>query len=213
MSQPSANSSSPLDVERLQLELGEKIDLVQTVRQELIRSQITVLELQDAVLQKETDKADAVALLGQAELVLESRINYIFELDRILNQRIAALERELSETRSANESVVNDLVAKLDSVNRELGAAHSLAAGYAREAAETREQLAATTTALDQSKVSHAGSESALATTRSELRTTQSQLASTVVERAGLQRRLHEIHQSTWWKLGSLFRPKNRGDQ
>jgi hypothetical protein len=212
MSQPSANSSSPLDVERLQLELGEKIDLVQTVRQELIRSQITVLELQDAVLQKETDKADAVALLGQAELVLESRINYIFELDRILNQRIAALERELSETRSANESVVNDLVAK-HSVNRELGAAHSLAAGYAREAAETREQLAATTTALDQSKVSHAGSESALATTRSELRTTQSQLASTVVERAGLQRRLHEIHQSTWWKLGSLFRPKNRGDQ
>src|SRR6187402_2436737 len=92
----------PSEIESLRRELAEKSELVQSIRKELILSQITVLELQDTVLQKETDKADAVSILGQAELVLEGKINYIFELDRALNQRIAALERELVETRTAD---------------------------------------------------------------------------------------------------------------
>ena len=67
-------------IDSLKQALAERNILVQEVREELIRAQITILELQDTVLQKETDKADAVAILGQAELILESKINYIFEL-------------------------------------------------------------------------------------------------------------------------------------
>ena len=139
-------------------------DLVQSVRQELIRSQITVLELQDTILQKETDKADAVSLLGQAELVLESKINYIFELDRVLNLQLAELRQSLAAAesaradltaqlfaahtahavdREARDAIARDLVQKLDETNRALGAAHELAGRYAREASEARDQLAA----------------------------------------------------------------------
>jgi hypothetical protein len=138
-------------------------DLLQSVRKELILSQITVLELQDTILQKETDKADAISLLGQAELVLEGKINYIFELDRVLNAQIADLRQSLAgaETshaalaaqlaaaqaahaadREARDAIAQDLVKKLDEANRALGAAHELAGRYAREAAEARDKLA-----------------------------------------------------------------------
>lgn len=118
--------------------------LVQSLRRELVKSQLIVLELNDRVLQKETDKADAVALLGQAELVLEQKINHLMELDRVLNLRIRELESEnetgrqtqatgeaeLAKARSelaTRVSEVQDLVAKLDQANRELGDTHALA--------------------------------------------------------------------------------------
>lgn len=140
MSMSAKNSSM---TEALQTELIDKNALVERVRAELIKSQITILELQDAVLQRETDKADAVALLGRAELVLEGKINYIFELDRVLNEKIAALESAFATARADHETITGDLVQKLDQANREIGATHTLAGNYAREAAQVREELGA----------------------------------------------------------------------
>src|SRR6187551_62717 len=91
-SNASSSSPAPSDIARLQRELDEKVLLVQSVRKELILAQITVLELQDTILQKETDKADAISILGQAEHALEHKINYIVELDRVLNEKLAAAQ-------------------------------------------------------------------------------------------------------------------------
>lgn len=208
-SPPSTPPPSP-EFERLQRELIDKSDLVQQVREELIRSQITVLELQDSVLQKETDKADAVAILGQAELVLEGKINYIFELDRVLNERIAALKNELAAERSAHETITTDLVQKLDQTNRDLGAAHALAGNYAREAAEAREKLASALHTAQQQEVARHAIEAALSTARAEKTALDGQLNATSSAKAALEQELATLHQSFAWKITSLFRPARR---
>jgi len=135
---PSPSPSTPAapDSSRLLRELEEKTLLVQSIRKELILSQVTVLELQDTVLQKETDKADAISILGQAEHALEGKINYIVELDRVLNEKIAAVQAALAAARAGNadhDRIIQDLVQKLDLANRELGAAHTMAGNYLRD--------------------------------------------------------------------------------
>lgn len=206
MSQTTSNPSTDPDFERLQRELTEKTDLVQSVRKELILSQITVLELQDTVLQKETDKADAVSILGQAELVLEGKINYIFELDRVLNERIAQVQQESSASRAAHEAIAADLVQKLDQANRELGAAHTLAGNYAREAAEAREKLTAVLTSFQQLKSEHSATEAKLSTARAENESLETELAATSANKAALEQKLAAIHRSFAWKITAPFR-------
>lgn len=206
MSQTTSNPSTDPDFERLQRELTEKTDLVQSVRKELILSQITVLELQDTVLQKETDKADAVSILGQAELVLEGKINYIFELDRVLNERIAALQQELTTTRAAHETITTDLVQKLDQTNRELGAAHTLAGNYAREAAETREKLTAALTSFQQLKAERDAIEGKLSATHAASDALENKLAATSANKAALEQKLAAIHRSFAWKITAPLR-------
>jgi chromosome segregation ATPase len=207
-------SASPPDSSsekiRLQHELAEQTVLVQRVREELIRSQITVLELQDTVLQKETDKADAVSILGQAELVLEGKINYIFELDRVLNERIAAVQRELADARSAHEIIVTDLVQRLDQTNRALGDAHMLAASYAREAAELKEKLAATLTSFQELESRNRETDARLAALHLEKTALDQKLETISAEKTDVERKLHAIHQSFFWKITAPFRSLGR---
>lgn len=141
---PAPPTDAIADPAALQRALAEKTLLIQSIRQELIRSQITVLELQDTVLQKETDKADAVSILGQAEHALEGKINYIVELDRLLNERLAALAATATAAEAGNaerDRIIQDLVHKLDLANREAGAAHGLASNYARDLSHAQEAL------------------------------------------------------------------------
>ena len=135
-------SSSVTSIERLTRQLEEKNRLIQDIRKELILAQVTVLELQDTILQKETDKADAVSILGQAEHALESKINYIVELDRVLNEKIAAAcAGSGSAEIAARDQIIQDLVQKLDAANREIGATHTMAGNYARDLAHAQEAL------------------------------------------------------------------------
>ena len=142
MSQPLPPPSP--EIARLQRELEEKALLIQSIRKELILSQITVLELQDTVLQKETDKADAISILGQAEHALEGKINYIVELDRVLNEKLAAARQAATAAApeiAARDQIIQDLVQKLDLANREIGATHALAGNYARDLTHAQEAL------------------------------------------------------------------------
>lgn len=123
---------------------------IQSIRKALVESQLVVLELQDLVLQRETDKADAVALLGQTELLLEEKIDHIMRLDHALNERIRTLESEVSTARQAAHTVtlqrddlqaaVNDLVSRLDQANQEIGRAHELAGDYATKLTACHEE-------------------------------------------------------------------------
>ncbi len=146
MSPPAAPTppTPPPDLARLQRELEEKTLLIQSIRKELILSQVTVLELQDTVLQKETDKADAVSILGQAEHALEGKINYIIELDRVLNGQLATAQGALAAAQAGSaerDRIIQDLVQKLDLANRGLGEAHAMAGGYLRDLTAARESL------------------------------------------------------------------------
>ena len=70
--------------------------LVTTLRREVVAAELQILELKDRMLAVNTDRADAVALLGQAELLLEQKISYIITLDQALNSRIRELEADRS---------------------------------------------------------------------------------------------------------------------
>lgn len=181
-----ARSDSP---ESLRLELEEKSALVQDVRKELILAQISLLELNDTILQKETEKADAISLLGQFEHALEQKVDHIIELDRVLNERIRAAEAALAEARAAHDRIAQDLVQKLDAANREIGQTHELAAGFARDLAGVRDELQRTTASLDE---------------------TGRMLGSTESARAALERELAAVHASWSWRLTKPFRALRR---
>ena len=86
--------------------------LLQRVRGELVRAQVTVLELNDALLAKETEKADLVSLLAQLELALEAKITHLVELDRELNRRLAEAEARAgaeSAEKEARDGIIRDL--------------------------------------------------------------------------------------------------------
>jgi hypothetical protein len=213
MSERSSGTALPNEIEVLKRELAEKIDLVQSVRKELILSQITVLELQDTVLQKETDKADAISILGQVELVLEGKINYIIELDRVLNAKLASVQREFSaaqlsheQDRAARDKIAQDLVAKLDEANRALGAAHAMAGNYARDASETGEKLQAALRQIATLQGQLTAATALANNLQQTLTTTQNQFAGCEAARTSAERRLAEIYDSFAWKITAPFR-------
>jgi chromosome segregation ATPase len=211
MSETSPQSSSlSADANRLRRELEEKSLLVQSIRKELILSQITVLELQDTILQKETDKADAVSILGQVEHVLEEKINYIFALDRVLNEKIAGLQAGLAAQKATHDQITQDLVQKLDAANREIGATHTMAAGYARDLAQTREQLQRAAQDLTTVRAQLISTQATLAQTRQELRDTQTAQRTTEEARAALAREIATMRASFSWKLTAPLRALRR---
>lgn len=159
-------ADSPDDLRR---ELEAKAALVQDIRKELILAQISLLELNDTILQKETEKADAISLLGQFEHALEGKVDHIVELDRVLNERIRAAETALAEAQAAHERITQDLVQRLDNANREIGRTHELAAGFARDLAGAREQLEQMKTTLEETRRKLAATESARAALEQEL--------------------------------------------
>ena len=211
MSETSPQSSSlSADAGHLRRKLEEKSLLVQSIRKELILSQITVLELQDTILQKETDKADAVSILGQVEHVLEEKINYIFALDRVLNERIAGLQAGLAAQKAAHDQITQDLVQKLDAANREIGATHTMAAGYARDLAQTREQLQRAEQDLTTVRAQLTSTQATLAQTHQELRDTQTAQRTTEEARAALAREIATMRVSFSWKLTAPLRALRR---
>lgn len=183
---PAPRPDSP---DALRRELEEKAALVQEVRRELILAQISLLELNDTILQKETEKADAVALLGQFEHALEQKVDHIVELDRVLNERIRRAESALTEARAAHDRVTQDLVRKLDAANREIGKTHELAAGFARDLAGVRDELQRTNARLAE---------------------TGRDLAATESARAALERELAALRGSWSWRLTRPFRALRR---
>jgi len=173
--------------------------LVQDIRRDLIHSQITVLELNDTIMSKETEKADAISILAQLELALEAKVTHIVQLDQELNRQLEELRRQLAgETaeKQARDAIISDLVQKLDAANRELGAAHTLAGGYARDLTAAREVLARTNAELT-------SSQAALATTRQEL-------ADTSAARAALEQKVRAMEATLSWRLTQPFRALRR---
>ncbi len=224
MSSPSTESASAPPREA---PTGEA--LVRLLREELIKTQLIVLELNDCVLAKETDKADAIAILGQVELVLEQKINYISELDRALNAQIAALRGQLEQAQhesQARETVIQDLASRLEAANQEVNRMHAVAGDYARQLTHTREALAAETARLQQTQTGLSSTRAqldektkALAATTAELSATQARLDATTArlgqteaDLARERRRLANIFGSTLWRWGrpwrALFGPK-----
>jgi chromosome segregation ATPase len=211
MSEPSSQPSSlSADAGRLRRELEEKSLLVQSIRKELILSQITVLELHDTILQKETDKADAVSILGQVEHVLEEKINYIFELDRVLNGKIVALQATRDAEKTHHDAITQDLVQKLDTANREIGATHTMAAGYARDLAQAREQLQRIEQELAGTRARLADTQAALTQTRRELEVSQTAHHTAEEARAALSREIAAMRASFSWKLTAPLRAVRR---
>ncbi len=196
MSAATRSETPAAQAERLRRELEEKTLLIQGIRKDLILAQISLLELNDTILQKETDRADAVSLLGQFEHALEEKVNHIVELDRLLNGKISALQQELAAQQGAYDCVTRDLVQKLDTANREIGATHDLAAGYARDLASTREVLQGATGQLD--------------ATKAELAAIRERLRSTEEARAALEREATQMRTSLSWRLTRPFRALRR---
>ena len=131
------------------------------LRQELILARTRMQELEDRILEGKTAQADAVSLLGQAELVLEEKIAYIIELDRSLSDRIRELEAECDrkteeienrgkalsdardedrKNREARDTVIGDLNARLEKANQETNQAHQVAGDINRELTKSVEE-------------------------------------------------------------------------
>ncbi|GAB5560379.1 MAG: hypothetical protein SynsKO_20260 [Synoicihabitans sp.] len=121
---------------------------IRDLRREIISAETRISELQDQITRRETERADAVALLGQMELVLEQKIGYIITLDQSLNTRIQELEKECDrktieienrgsalreaenrdeKNRTERDAVINDLSHRLDQANQETSKAHDIA--------------------------------------------------------------------------------------
>ncbi len=196
--------------------------LIRLLREELIKTQLIVLDLNDRVLEKETDKADAIAILARVELVLEQKIDYITELDRALNAQIADLRARLASAENeskARDTIIQDLVAKLDAANQEISRMHGVAGDYARDLNLTREALARESAELARTRTELAARSATLAQTSDDLAATRARLADTErtladrdADLAHERRRLNQIFASALWRLGrpwrALFGPK-----
>ena len=144
---------------------------IDSIRRELITLKTQHLETRDQMLKVKTDRSDAVALLGQAELVLEGKIAYIIELDRALSARIRGLEDECDrkteeienrgkalsdardedrKNREARDAVIGDLNARLEKANQETNQAHQVAGDINRKLTESTEEAARLRAGIDQ---------------------------------------------------------------
>ena len=143
---------------------------IQDLRRELLAAESRILELQDQIAAKQTEQADAVALLGDAELVLENKITYIVELDRTLNLRIRQLEQECDlkteeienrgkainaakesdeRNRADREAIIAGLNTRIESANQEINQAHAIARDLDLKRAELTDKLEAISTERD----------------------------------------------------------------
>ncbi|MCF3652092.1 hypothetical protein [Synoicihabitans lomoniglobus] len=142
---------------------------IQDLRRELVTAELEIIELNDRLISKETDRADAVALLGRAELVLEEKIGYIVTLDHALSARIRELETECEEkkaeidrrekvikranatderNRAERDAIIVELSERLESANQATSKAHELARDFAAKLDATQQKLKQTTLEL-----------------------------------------------------------------
>jgi chromosome segregation ATPase len=181
-------------------------NLVDTLRREVSAAELQILELKDRMLSVNTDRADAVALLGQAELLLEQKINYIITLDQALNAQIKALEQEIHrkteeinrrgvriseiEQRERQEctthdTIISDLNERLETANQAINQAHEIAR-------EIDQKRAATELGLNQTTARLTATESNLVKTQSSLETQSSSLEESKKQVADLTTQLQD---------------------
>lgn len=143
---------------------------ISVIRRELIALKSLNLELQDEILAVKTDRSDAVALLGQAEIVLEGKISYIVELDRTLNLRIRQLEQECDlkteeienrgkainaakesdqRNRADRDAIIAELNTRIESANQEINQAHAMARDLDSKRAELTDKFGEISTERD----------------------------------------------------------------
>lgn len=183
----SASSSSCLDP-----------NLVETLRREVASAELQVYELKDRMLVVNTDRADAVALLGQAELLLEQKINYIITLDEALNRRIRELENEVGlktteidqrdiriaevenlqkQETAAHNATISVLSERLEEANQATNQAHKLAYDIDQKRGAFAQELSQTSTRLSDTERALAQSQATLAELQSELNAAETQLS------------------------------------
>lgn len=173
--------------QRPDIDVTESEDLVRSLREELIKTQLLVVGLNDKLVEKDREKNDAIAILGQAELRLESTLTSLSDL-KILreNDRLeleAKLDSAKEESRRRDETVLV-LTQSLNETRQDLASVSSIAAERAANLNQIQGQLEQTQQTLIR---------------------TQHELA---VERHRLQR----IFRSSLWRMGrpwrALFGPK-----
>ena len=200
MSPPKTRTEAPAaTADELRRELEARTILIQDIRRDLIQTQITVLELNDSIMLKETEKSDAVSLLAELELALEARITFIVQLDRELNRQLAELRRQLADETSekqARDVIIQDFVQKLDTANREIGATHQLAGNFARDLARANDRL---------TQVS-----GELAGVQSTLAATQGELSAVTAVRVALDQKVRAMEATLSWRLTKPFRALRR---
>ena len=172
--------------------------LVTTLRREVVAAELQILELKDRMLAVNTDRADAVALLGQAELLLEQKISYIITLDQALNsrireleaeadrktaeidrrgERIAEVEAQVQRENAARDSIIADLSQRLETANQEINRVHELARELDQKRASA-ENISATLNAhLTSAHQLQSETSQQLETTTSDLAEARSQIA------------------------------------
>ncbi len=226
--------SLPHSTDSPQTTSSEAPEAVRLLRREIALLKSEVFELQDRILAKDTEKADAVALLGRAELELESKLAYIVELDRALNTRIRELEHEcdrktteidqrgeaLAAARAETsaevkrrDEIIADLTSRLEQANQEISRAHGLAGEYAAK--------------WDGVKQDHAKEVDAHQTTNRLLQAAETKLGRLTVEGQKIQARAEQLERdlhdtaerlavaetkiatikvSLWWRMGRPWR-------
>ncbi|MDB4385082.1 hypothetical protein N9023_04185 [Opitutaceae bacterium] len=173
------------------------------LRRELLTAESRILELQDLVAVKKTEQSDAVALLGNAELLLENKIRYIVDLDQNLNDRIRELEQECDrkseeidrrgaviqslETRSESDrserdTIISDFNTRLETANQKISEAHELARDLDLKRAKICDKLESKSNDLDDANEALAKNQVAL----ENMTSAQSDLRSELTQSRGL---------------------------
>jgi chromosome segregation ATPase len=168
--------------------------LIRLLREELIKTQLIVLELNDRVLERETDKADALSILGRLELQLEQKIDRITLLQTEHAQEIEEARVRLQSAeldRQASEAVIQNLSDQLASARQEITRIQATANDVAQQLV-----------VADQSNISK----------EDRLRQWAAALAETEAQLAMARRQLNTIFTSRLWRLGrpwrAIFGPK-----
>lgn len=203
---------------------------IQNLRRELLFAESRILELQDLLAVDKTELGDSVALLGDAELLLEAKIEYIVELDRNLNTRIRELEQECdrkseeidrrgaaiqsletsSESdRSERDTIISDLNTRLETANQQISEAHELARDLDLKRAEIGDKLESKSNDLDDANEALAKNQVAL----ENMTTVQSDLQSELAQCRGLlenaEQQIAKLNQDIAARDEKLGRTKN----
>ena len=161
--------------------------LVTLLREELLKTQLIVLDLNDRVAERQTETTDAVALLAQAEVMLEAKLNEAAALERQLSETTESFRSQLAAAEAQNQQrqeTIRTLDVRIEAHQQEIARLQNVIHQQGADLAQTRAHLDTTRDTL-------ARSENALE-----------------IER----RRLNQIFRSALWRMGrpwrALFGPK-----
>jgi chromosome segregation ATPase len=148
--------------------------LIRLLREELIKTQLIVLDLNDRVLEKETEKADAVVLLGKQAQILEEKLKLIGELQSAHEQELSGLREQLltSEANgSAKDSAIREFSSRLATAQNEIGQLRGASEAQARDLVTIQQALATARAQSEQLTRQLERSEQSLVTVHQQLST------------------------------------------